>query len=185
MRKLYQGRTGTNVPARSRDAEVAAGRGRGRWGERAPSGRRSEPAASESCPVPPPRERHERTERSRFLAVPNDGLDAEKLQILARWAGGLRADQRDELAAAGRAIELLIEEIERLHVLLWGRRLYPEPARTLETVWSQAPPEDVPDADGEGPAVEPEPEAPVADDVGATLRRRLLRRFHSESPSHS
>ena len=111
----------------------------------------------------------------------NDGLDAEKLQILARWAAGLRADQRDELAAAGRAIELLIEEIERLHVLLWGRQLYPEPTRTLEAVWSQAPG----DGETDGSPVEPEAEVAVTDDVGATLRRRLLRRFHSESPSHS
>jgi hypothetical protein len=112
--------------------------------------------------------------------VSTERLDAEKLQILARWAAGLRADQRDELAAAGRAIELLIEEIERLHVLLWGRQLYPEPSRTLESMWSHA------SADDEGPdspTVEAEPEA-AADDVGATLRRRLLRRFHSESPSH-
>jgi len=113
--------------------------------------------------------------------VPDDGLDAEKLQVLARWAAGLRADQRDELAAAGRAIELLIEEIERLHVLLWGRQLYPEPATTLESVWSRA----AASASGEPdrPPVEAGPEAD-ADDVGATLRRRLLRRFHSESPSH-
>lgn len=110
----------------------------------------------------------------------NEGLDAEKLQILARWAAGLRADQRDELAAAGRAIELLIEEIERLHVLLWGRQLYPEPAGTLETVWSRA---SVEHADTDSPAVEPEPDEAASEDVGATLRRRLLRRFHSETPS--
>jgi hypothetical protein len=119
--------------------------------------------------------------------VPNDGLDAEKLQILARWAAGLRADQRDELAAAGRAIELLIEEIERLHVLHWGRQLYPEPAGTLETVWSRASGHADHERDGDGPTVEPdpEPEEAVGDDVGATLRRRLLKRFHSESPTHS
>jgi len=134
-------------------------------------------------PVAPRRERHGRAERSRFLGVSNDGLDAEKLQILARWAAGLRADQRDELAAAGRAIELLIEEVERLHVLLWGRQLYPEPARTLETMWSQAPGDTLAEADE--PAVQPDADAAGADDVGATLRRRLLRRFHSESPSHS
>ena len=131
----------------------------------------------------PLRERHGRPERSRFLGVSNDGLDAEKLQVLARWAAGLRADQRDELAAAGRAIELLIEEIERLHVLLWGRQLYPEPARTLETVWSQAADDTLTEGDGSAPQTEAD--AAVADDVGATLRRRLLRRFHSESPSHS
>ena len=113
----------------------------------------------------------------------NDGLDAEKLQVLARWAAGLRAAQRDELAAAGRAIELVIEEIERLHVLLWGRQLYPEPARTLETVWSQAADDTLTEGDGSAPQTEAD--AAVADDVGATLRRRLLRRFHSESPSHS
>ena len=118
-------------------------------------------------------------ERSRFLGVSNDGLDAEKLQILARWAAGLRADPRDELAAAGRAIELLIEEIERLHVHLWGRQLYPDPAGTLETIWSRPPVA----ADTDSPTAEPDPEAGV-DDVGATLRRRLLRRFHSESPTH-
>lgn len=134
-------------------------------------------------PAAPRRERHGLAERSRFLGVSNDGLDAEKLQILARWAAGLRADQRDELAAAGRAIELLIEEIERLHVLLWGRQLYPEPTRTLEAVWSQAPGDGLAEADE--PAAEPHVDAAVADDVGATLRRRLLRRFHSESPSHS
>jgi hypothetical protein len=116
--------------------------------------------------------------------VPTDALDAEKLQILARWAAGLRADQRDELAAAGRAIELLIEEIERLHVLLWGRQLYPEPTQSLETVWSQAPAGGEIDAPVVTEPAEPELEGD-ADDVGATLRRRLLRRFHSESPSHS
>jgi hypothetical protein len=110
--------------------------------------------------------------------VPEDGLDAEKLQVLARWAAGLRADSRDELAAAGRAIELLIEEIERLHVLLWGRQLYPaEPAAvsgTLENVWARATDDTEPEQEPEGPS----------EDVGATLRKRLLRRFHSESPSH-
>jgi hypothetical protein len=115
--------------------------------------------------------------------VSTEGLDAEKLQILARWAAGLRADQRDELAAAGRAIELLIEEIERLHVLLWGRQLYPEPARTLESVWSHASTDDEDTADSDSQTVGAEPEA-AADDVSATLRRRLLRRFHSESPTH-
>jgi hypothetical protein len=134
------------------------------------------------------RELHDPGERSRFLVVPHDALDAEKLQILARWAEGLRADQRGELAAAGRAIELLIEEIERLHVLLWGRQLYPEPTVTLETVWSRAAEAADGDADSETDRAalehEPEPEAP-ADDVGATLRHRLLRRFHSESPTHT
>jgi hypothetical protein len=50
-------------------------------------------------------------------------LDAEKLEVLSHWGTGLQTDARAEVAAAGRAILLLIDEIERLHVLLWGQRL--------------------------------------------------------------
>jgi hypothetical protein len=58
------------------------------------------------------------------------GLNAENLEQLRRWGAGLQKDPREEVAAAGRAILLLIEEVERLHVLVWDRRLYgvePEP----------------------------------------------------------
>jgi hypothetical protein len=58
--------------------------------------------------------------------VPDDGLDAEKLGVLRRWGVGLQTDPRGEVAAAGRAITLLIDEIERLHVLVWDRRLFPD-----------------------------------------------------------
>jgi hypothetical protein len=58
--------------------------------------------------------------------VPAQGLDEEKLAVLLRWGEGLQADPRAEVAAAGRAILLLIEEIERLHVLLWDKRLFPD-----------------------------------------------------------
>jgi hypothetical protein len=58
--------------------------------------------------------------------VPGSELDAEKLAILRRWGTGLQTDGREEVSAAGKAILLLIEEIERLHVLVWDRRLYPD-----------------------------------------------------------
>jgi len=58
--------------------------------------------------------------------VSDPGLDAEKLDVLRGWGGGLQSDPRAEVAAAGRAIMLLIEEIERLHVLIWDRQLYPD-----------------------------------------------------------
>jgi hypothetical protein len=58
--------------------------------------------------------------------VPDRGLDAEKLEVLRGWGGGLQNDSRPEVAAAGRAIMMLIEEIERLHVLVWDRQLYPD-----------------------------------------------------------
>lgn len=54
------------------------------------------------------------------------GFNADELDQLRRWGVGLQHDGRDEVSAAGRAIVLLIEEIERLHVLAWDRRLYPD-----------------------------------------------------------
>jgi len=51
-----------------------------------------------------------------------DRLDEEKLEMLRTWGEGLLNDGRDELRAAGRAILMLVEEIERLHVDLWHAR---------------------------------------------------------------
>lgn len=52
--------------------------------------------------------------------TPVERLDEEKIELLRRWGDGLQHDERDELRAAGRAILLLIEEIERLHVERWS-----------------------------------------------------------------
>jgi len=51
-----------------------------------------------------------------------DRLDEEKLELLRTWGEGLLADGRDELRAAGRAILLLVEEVELLNVDLWHAR---------------------------------------------------------------
>ena len=51
-----------------------------------------------------------------------DRLDEEKLEMLRTWGEGLVSDGRDEIRAAGRAISMLVEEIERLHVDLWHAR---------------------------------------------------------------
>jgi hypothetical protein len=79
--------------------------------------------------------------------VPGSELDAEKLAILRRWGTGLQTDGREEVSAAGKAILLLIEEIERLHVLVWDRRLYPDvpvppPAASTEPEEHAAPGEE-------------------------------------------
>jgi hypothetical protein len=89
------------------------------------------------------------------------GLDVEKLAALERWGTGLQSDPRPEVAASGRAILLLIEEIERLHVLVWERRLFPQDAA----------------ARGGSEAAEPE--------LGTTLRQRLKlrRRARAEDPA--
>ncbi|MGH3002459.1 MAG: hypothetical protein ACRDM1_07360 [Gaiellaceae bacterium] len=49
-------------------------------------------------------------------------LDEEKVETLRAWGEGLRTDPRDEVRAAGRAITMLVEEIERLNVDLWNAR---------------------------------------------------------------
>jgi hypothetical protein len=51
-----------------------------------------------------------------------DRLDEEKLELLRAWGEGLVNDGRDELRAAGRALLMLVEEIELLHVDLWHAR---------------------------------------------------------------
>lgn len=66
------------------------------------------------------------------------GIDAEKLDVLSQWASGLEHDARVEVAAAGRAILLLIEEIERLHVHSWAQQLYPEPPPAPDHAHSSA-----------------------------------------------
>jgi hypothetical protein len=81
-------------------------------------------------------------------------LDEEKIGILRSWGAGLSADEREEVRAAGKAIVLLIEEIERLHVDVWNAR-----AGSLE-----------------GPAAAPDPETssePEDDELERTLRSRL------------
>ena len=49
-------------------------------------------------------------------------MNEEKLETLRTWGDGLCGDPRDEVRAAGRAIQMLIEEIEHLHVDLWHAR---------------------------------------------------------------
>jgi len=51
-----------------------------------------------------------------------DRLDEEKLDLLRAWGEGLSSDSREELRAAGKAILLLIGEIELLNVDLWHAR---------------------------------------------------------------
>jgi hypothetical protein len=45
-----------------------------------------------------------------------DRLDAERIEILKKWGAGLATDTRAEVRAAGKAITVLIDEIERLQV---------------------------------------------------------------------
>ena len=49
-------------------------------------------------------------------------LDEERLEMLRSWGAGLSSSARDELRAAGKAILMLIEEVERLQVDIWNAR---------------------------------------------------------------
>jgi hypothetical protein len=87
-------------------------------------------------------------------------LDEEKLATLRGWAEGLSQDERDEVRAAGRAITILLDEVEQLNVELWHARELKEPAAPEEP----APPEELP----------PAPAKP-------SLRSALLERLHRSS----
>ena len=52
-----------------------------------------------------------------------DRLDEERLEILRSWGSGLASDDREELRAAGKAIIVLIDEIDRLQVDLWNAKV--------------------------------------------------------------
>jgi hypothetical protein len=96
----------------------------------------------------------------------NSRLDEDKLDQLRRWGTGLAAADDQELRATGKAILLLIEEIEALHVELWNAKTAPAPA------------------ENDGAEPEPESEAEQASlerTLGARLRR-LGRRSAAEAP---
>lgn len=83
--------------------------------------------------------------------------------MLKRWGEGLTHDEREEVRAAGRAILLLTEEIESLHIDLWHAH---DQGATMPP--DGVPPE-LPDHEEE-----PLPSAAAEDgDVGVKLRERL------------
>lgn len=50
-------------------------------------------------------------------------LDEEKLEALRTWGDRLRKSAGEESAAVGRAILMLVEEIDRLHIDLWHAQM--------------------------------------------------------------
>jgi len=85
-------------------------------------------------------------------------LDEEKLEALRTWGERLRKSGGEEYAAVGRAILMLVEEIDRLHIELWHSRMQSseeEPAAAI-------------DASSEG-------EEPVVSSLQTRLQRVLRR----------
>jgi hypothetical protein len=94
-------------------------------------------------------------------------LDEEKLEALRSWGERLQQSGGEESTAVGRAILMLVEEIDRLHIELWHARMQPaggEPAAT----------------DGAS-----DEEEPVASSLNARLRRVLRRDAAAEPVEHS
>ena len=52
----------------------------------------------------------------------SDRLDESKIEQLRAWGTGLTASGGADLRATGKAILMLIEEIERLHIDLWNAK---------------------------------------------------------------
>ena len=80
----------------------------------------------------------------------SEHLDEEKLQALSRWSTSLQVDARAEVVAAGRAIAMLVEEVDRLQRLV----------RLTRAIDAFSPPEEQqPEPEPEAlSATEPEPE---------------------------
>jgi len=97
-------------------------------------------------------------------------LDDEKLETLRSWGTGLSADGRDELRAAGKAILILIDEIEQLQVDVWhasqeGGELVPPATASPASATS----------DGDG----------TSSGLDSTLRSRLGRLLPARSPDNA
>jgi hypothetical protein len=60
-------------------------------------------------------------------------LDEEKLEALRSWGERLRQTSGEEYAAVGRAILLLVEEIDRLNIDLWNARLQRQHEQLVES----------------------------------------------------
>ena len=96
-------------------------------------------------------------------------LDEERLEILRTWGTGLSTSGRDELRAAGKAIVMLIEEIDRLQADVWmAGEAAVQRARLAEVTPAPDPePEHVPEP--------PRIEVDSAETIALSLSERIAR----------
>jgi hypothetical protein len=95
-------------------------------------------------------------------------LDDERIEILRGWGAGLATDPREEVRAAGKAITVLIEEIDRLQVDLWRSRMTPD--RPVADLFES--PADAAESPAPQPAFEPPPSPATALRARLTLKGR-------------
>ena len=88
-------------------------------------------------------------------------LDEMKVETLRAWGEGLQSDPRDEVRAAGRAITMLVEEVERLNIDLWHARADARDAREGRQLRAEEVPEPQPVAPVEAPRLALPPPLPA------------------------
>jgi hypothetical protein len=104
-------------------------------------------------------------------------LDEERLEILRTWGAGLETSARDELRAAGKAILMLVDEIDRLEADLWNARASAKEAIAAAAEAARQPvpgPEPAPVDRPAAPASEPEVEAPSRERAPAVKPSQVL-----------
>ncbi len=101
-------------------------------------------------------------------------LDEERLEVLRTWGAGLSASGRDELRAAGKAIVMLIDEIDRLQADVWmAREAAVQRAHIEAAAAAQPPPEPEPEPDEAPPA--PRIAVDGSEALALTLSERIAR----------
>ncbi len=98
-------------------------------------------------------------------------LDEERLEILRTWGTGLSTSGRDELRAAGKAIVMLIEEIDRLQADVWMAGEAAVQRARLVAAAPAAAPEPEPEHVPEPPRIEVD----GVDTIALTLSERIAR----------
>jgi len=71
-------------------------------------------------------------------------LDEERLETLRTWGAGLSTSARDELRAAGKAILMLVDEIDRLEADLWNARAATKQAEAARQAEATRPEPEIP-----------------------------------------
>ncbi len=97
-------------------------------------------------------------------------MNEDEFAALRAWGEGLRWDEREEVRAAGRAIVMLADEVERLQIALWHAG--------DDATAGDAPHE--PRANAEAATSRPEETASVNEHLRGRLRRFFPERLRAE-----
>ncbi len=114
-------------------------------------------------------------------------LDEERLETLRAWGAGLSTNARDELRAAGKAILMLVDEIDRLEADLWNARAATTQAEAAAAAVTAAAAvaEPAPAVPVEQQAAPAEPDPVAAESTATPTRAPRERRSPAVEPSQA